>query len=324
MKTSEVLEVARLYYEQNKTQDEIAHQLSVSRSTISRALKLARARGYIRTVVVGPSIDSDHLQAWFRNRFDLQHVVIVPGEGNSQELLDSVGQTAATYLDRVIIEDTVLTVPGGRTLLSISKQLRPTHRPGVSIVPVMGGWVNESVISANEVVREMATRWQAKAETLFAPAIVSDTTARRALLREDSIRLTLEKAQSATVACLSVAAIHLALDGVPRPYDSSSGRIPKEDLNQLLNMGAVGETCAQFFDIRGNPIDTWNLEKTIAVSFEQFKQMATVIMAGVGVEKARALLGVCRSGIVTALIISEDLAYRIKELDEEGDTWDGK
>jgi DNA-binding transcriptional regulator LsrR (DeoR family) len=317
MKTDQVLEVARLYYEQNKTQNEIANRLSVSRSTISRMLKLARERGYIRTVVVGPSSEAEHLEAWFRDRFKLQHVVIVPGRGNSPELLESVGQTAASYLDYIIPDDAVLTVAGGRTLLSISRQLRPAYRPNVRVVPTMGGWVGGSAISANEAVREMATRWQAQAEILFAPAIVSDGMARRALLREASIDLTLKKARSATIACVSVAGIEPALNGVPRPYESSSGRIPQEDLNKLLELGAVGETCAQFFDIHGNPIDSWNREKTIAVSLDDFKKMSIVLVVGAGIQKARAFLGACRSGIITALIITEDLAYKIEQLDRD-------
>lgn len=317
MKTDQILDIARLYYEQNSTQEDIAQQLSISRSTVARALKLARERGYIRTIIVAPSKHAPRLEAWFRNRFKLQQVVIVPGEGNSQEVLESVGQAAATYLDHVISDDDVLTVSGGRTLMSLSKQLRPVSRPGLTVIPAMGGWVSESAISANEVAREMATGWNARAETLFAPAIVSDETARQAILREDSIRLTLQKARSATIACTGVAGVPANSHRAPRPYESSSGRIPEEDLKQLLEQGAIGEACAQFFDINGSPIDAWNRQKTIAVSIEDLKNIPMVVMLGVGLEKAKAFLGACRSGFITTLIITEDLAIEIEQLDRE-------
>jgi DNA-binding transcriptional regulator LsrR (DeoR family) len=316
MNIDQVLQIARHYYEQNKTQEEIAQQLLISRSTVSRALKVARERGYIRTIVVAPSSNAPRLEAWFRERFDLQHVVIVPGQGNSPEVLDSVGQTAATYLDHIVAEGAVLTVAGGRTLLAVSKQLRPAYRPDVTVVPVMGGWVGDSAISANEVVREIAVRWQARAESLFAPAIISDEIARQALWREESIRLTLEKARTATVACVSLAGVTRDPAGVHHHYARSSGLLPEEDHQRLLSLGAVGESCAQFFDINGQPLDVWNQAKTIAVSLHDLKKMPVVVMVAAGIEKAWATLGACRGGFVTVLIITEELACKIEQLDQ--------
>lgn len=316
MNVDQVLQIARLYYEQNKNQEEIAEQLSLSRSTVSRALKLARERGYIRTVVVAPSTSAPRLETWFRSRFNLQHVIIVPGRGNTSEVLDSVGQSAATYLDNIISDQAVLAVAGGRTLLSVSKQLRPAHRPNITVVPAMGGWVGDSAISANEVVREIAVRWHAQAEGLFAPAIVSDDVARQALWREESIRLTLEKAKTATIACISLAGIRPDPNGLHHHYTSSSGRIPEDDLQHLLDSGAVGESCAQFFNIEGHPIEAFNQTKTIALTFQNLKQIPDVIMVGAGIEKAQAFLGACRAGFITALIITDDLAYRIEQLDK--------
>lgn len=316
MNIEQVLQIARHYYEQNKTQEEIAQQLLVSRSTVSRALKLARERGYIRTIVVAPSSNAPRLEAWFRARFNLQHVVIVPGRGNAPEVLDSVGQTAAAYLHQIIPDQAILTVAGGRTMLAVSKQLRPAYRPDVTIVPVMGGWVGDSAISANEVVREMAVRWQARAESLFAPAIVSDDVARQALWREESIRRTLEKARSATVACISLAGVTPDPNGLHRYYIRSSGLLPDEDHHHLLASGAVGESCAQFFDINGLSLDAWNQAKTIAISLYDLKKIPMVMMVAAGVEKAWASLGACRGGFITALIITEELACKIEQLDQ--------
>jgi DNA-binding transcriptional regulator LsrR (DeoR family) len=316
MNTDQVLQIARLYYEQNKTQEEIAQQLSLSRSTVSRALKLARERGYIRTIVVAPSSSALELETWFRTRFNLQHVVIVPGRGSSPEVLDSLGQTAAIYLEQIVSDQTVLTIAGGRTLLAVSRQLRPAYRPNVTVVPAMGGWVGDSAISANEVVREIAVRWNARAETLFAPSIVSDDVARQALWREESIHRTLEKAGTATVACVSLAGVLPDPNGLHHHYTRSSGQISEAEHQRLLELGAVGETCAQFFDIHGCPIDAWNQTKTIAVSLQDFKKIPVVVMVGAGIEKAQAFLGACRGGFITALIITEDLAGSIEQLDQ--------
>jgi DNA-binding transcriptional regulator LsrR (DeoR family) len=246
----------------------------------------------------------------------LQHVVIVPGRGNAPEVLDSVGQTAAVYLNHIIPDQAILTVAGGRTLLAVSRQMRPAYRPDVTIVPAMGGWVGDSAISANEVVREIAIRWQTRAESLFAPAIVSDDRARQALWREESIGRTLEKARSAAVACISLAGLTPDPNGLHRYYSRSSGLLADEDHQHLLALGAVGESCAQFFDISGQPLNIWNQAKTIAISLYDLKKIPIVMMVAAGVEKAWASLGACRGGFITALIITEDLACKIEQLDQ--------
>lgn len=316
MQTDHILKIARLYYEQNKTQEEIGQQLSVSRSTISRALKLARERGYIRTVVVAPSSSAVRLEGWFRERFNLQHVVIVPGRGKSTDILDSVAYSAATYLDHIVPDEGILTVVGGRTLLSISRQIRPAYHPNLQIVPAMGGWVGQTAISANEVAREIALCWGAQASSLFVPAMVSDSLARQTLLREESIRLALQKAKSAQIACVGLAGISPSPDALQHPYESSSGHVPPEDLKCLLELGAVGETCAQFFDVNGQALDSWNHDKSIAIAIEDLKKMSAVVMVGAGLEKARAFLGACRGNFMTALIITEELAFEIEQLDK--------
>lgn len=322
MKTDQIIEIARLYYEQNTTQEDIARQLSISRSTVARALRLAKERGYIRTVVIAPSQNNYDLENWLRDQFNIRHVIIVPCQQDPQQDLDSVGKAAAAYLDSIISEHTILALSGGRTLYAINQHLRPAQRPNLTVVPAMGGLVTESAISANEIVREVATKWQASAEALFAPATMSDATAREALLREDSIRPALQKAKSASLVCTGLAVVKSTTE-VPRPYESSSGRVSQEDMQQLQGLGAVCEVCAQFLDIQGNEITSWNENKTIALSIADFKRMFTIVV-GAGREKAPAFLAACRNGFISALFITEDLAMEIERLANPDNEIEGK
>jgi DNA-binding transcriptional regulator LsrR (DeoR family) len=310
MHAQQVLDIARLYYQQNLGQDDIARLLDVSRSTVSRALKAARERGMVRVTIIHPSPRAAALEAWLRGNFGFEHVMIVPALGDAESDLHAVAQAAASYLDHIVPARGTLGVAAGRTLLSISQQLRPTSRPDLSIVPVMGGWVSASSISPNEVVRMVADRWGARGDSLFAPAFVSDAQAREALLREEGIRRPLEMARRADVACMSTAPL-LPLSTEWKAHHTS---ISDEDARRLTSMGAVGETCAQFLTDDGVPLDRWNLEKTIALSIDEFRAIPKVVMVAAGIEKARALLACCRSGFISALIVTEDLAARLERL----------
>ncbi len=319
VKTEQILDMARRHFEDNMPQEAIARDLSVSTSTVSRALKLARERGWVRTVVVGPSEGAFQLESWLRKRFRLAYVAVVPAPAGGQDALEAVAQAGAAYVERVAPARGAVTVAGGRTLTALARQLRPAHRPGLAVLPAMGGWVGQSAIGANEVARAIALRWDAQAGALFAPSFVSDDHVRQTLLAEESIRDTLEKARNASLACIGIAAVTPELSMEQARYASSAGIVSVEDTRYLLGLGAVGETCAQFFDIEGNLLDSWNRERTVALLLNDFRNIPAVLAVGTGVEKARAFLGACRAGLMTALVIDEHLALEMKHLDREDD-----
>lgn len=313
MDIEQIIEIARMYYEQNLSQEDIALKAKISRATVSRALKDARERGFIRTVVISPSEVSQRLQDWLRTCFNLKFVAIAPSRTDTDASIDLVGQVAAAHLEATVTQDCVLGVAGGRTMLSLARQLKPADRPGVLVLPIMGGWIGQTAICASDVAREIAERWNARANVLFAPALVKDEIARQALLREEAITEILRGASNADMAVIGIASVTLEVNA--GDYVSGTGRISSRDVAELVKRGVVGETCAQFFDIKGRPVDVWNRTRTIAVPLEDLVKMPNVLAVGAGADKARAFLGACRMGIVKSLIVSEDLASEMQRLD---------
>src|SRR5690606_28378303 len=107
------------------------------------------------------------------------------------------------------------------------------------------------------------------------------------------------------------------------PYESSSGRVSQEDMQQLQAQGAVCEVCAQFLDKHGHEITWWNAHKTIALSIADFMRMFTIVV-GAGKDKAPAFLAACRNGFISALFITEDLAVEIERLAHLDNDVEGK
>ena len=77
-----LLRVARLYHVQSETMDAIAHQLGVSRSTVSRLLKEARDRGLVRVSIVDPESSLGygliHQLGWTTVEGDKDYVLLEP------------------------------------------------------------------------------------------------------------------------------------------------------------------------------------------------------------------------------------------------------
>jgi len=317
IKDDRVIEIARMNIEQNLSQEDISIKLGISRATVSRALKEARNRGYIRTIVVPPSSQADMLVEWIKRSYDLKYVAVTPAREDVDEAMDLIAQVAANYFEHNTFESTRIGVAGGRTVMSMVKRLRPANRSGSLILPIMGCWLEHSAISATEIAREIALRWNAQAEALFIPAFVPDEAARQGLLRVSSIAETLDKAKQLDFACIGVASVSADLKIGKKEYVSGSGRVSEIDLEQLLAHGAVGEICAQFFDEYGNTIEFWNQSKYIAVSLEDLRKVRDVLALGAEKEKARAFLGGCKLGIIKSLIVSESLAVEMYRLHNE-------
>ena len=70
-----LVEVARMYYDQDLTQQEIADKIYVSRSRVSRLIKKAKALGIVE-IIIKPSFENHHnLEKILRDRFSLKDVL---------------------------------------------------------------------------------------------------------------------------------------------------------------------------------------------------------------------------------------------------------
>ena len=73
--------VAELYYDEDKTQDEIGGLLGVSRWKVGRLLQQARVEGIVRIEIVHPRARKLGIERELRSRFGLADAVVVPNGG---------------------------------------------------------------------------------------------------------------------------------------------------------------------------------------------------------------------------------------------------
>ena len=71
-KHMQAIQIARLYFEEHKTQEEIAAEMGVSRPTVSRSIKPSHRIGAVRIYVVDPYSDLSELEEALKTRFALQ------------------------------------------------------------------------------------------------------------------------------------------------------------------------------------------------------------------------------------------------------------
>ena len=79
-KTSSLVDVARLYYEHDFSQQDIAKKLGISRPSVSRMLQKAREMGIIRIKIFDPEQRGSHQEKALQNIYGLKKVILVPNE----------------------------------------------------------------------------------------------------------------------------------------------------------------------------------------------------------------------------------------------------
>lgn len=106
-----IAEIARMYYVEGRSQQEIANQLFFSKAKVSRALRLAREENVVEFHINYPSSRSSVLEAELKRRFGLKETLVVTDlydNLNTDISIKRIGKVAASYLDEILDRKSVV------------------------------------------------------------------------------------------------------------------------------------------------------------------------------------------------------------------------
>ena len=113
----QLLAVAKMYYEQGLTQQEIAEKVFLSRSHVSRMLKEARALGIVEIIIRSPFENHVSLEISLAERFGMEKILVAYTENTGpREEFNSVCSMGASYLNSILTNRSVLAVSKGKTV----------------------------------------------------------------------------------------------------------------------------------------------------------------------------------------------------------------
>ncbi|OFJ55406.1 sugar-binding transcriptional regulator [Mycolicibacterium grossiae] len=291
---------ARLYYEDDATQAEVAEKLGTSRATVSRLLAEAKRQGIVRIEVVPPAeARPGDLADQLARALKLESVYLsaplpIPAPGRT--VLDVMGRALAPAVGRALSEagllpGDVLLVSSGRTVYEVA-QHELTSLPGVVVAPTVGGNDQpEEWYQTNEITRLVANRVGGRANYLFAPALPGPELY-RSLLKDPSIQRVLHQWPTARCALMGVGAPPLTRSDIPRfvPTGSSSLR------------AAVGDVCSRFYDRAGAPVHFEGSDRLIALELESLHHVPVTIAVAVGQDKISSITAGARGGYFKQLV----------------------
>jgi DNA-binding transcriptional regulator LsrR (DeoR family) len=318
-----LLAAARLYYQQDRSQAEIAATLGTSRSNVSRMLTEAQRQGIVEIRINDPEGRVHELEDELRSTFGLSEVRVahtrnVPG----LRMEDAVGTQAARLLLDELKDSMTVALSWGHALQSMVYATTADHEHHrVTLVQLVGGLSSISnEISGQELVRELAVRLGAEYRFLHAPATLESSTSRDALLGEPSITDALDDARGADIAFVGV--------GTPTHGSSSaildSLTLSDSESEAFWGREPVGDVAARYYNAQGAPIRGAVDDRVLGIGLEDLLEIPNVVGVASGRAKAPGVLGALRGRIIDSLVCDEALARSVLSAAGSGSTTGGK
>ncbi len=292
-KIERLSKVARMYYEDDRTQGEIADALHVSRPLVSRMLREARDMGIVEIRVRQSACDSDVLLARMCQRYGLAGGVLVQEEESDSRTNQMLVQHLLTHIEAEQPE--TLGIGWGTLIGALASALehvppRPTSVK--TVCPLIG---NSSVASRNyhtdENVRIIAGGLCAQPKFLYTPAFAAD--------EQDRVKLWDTSHYQDITAQWD--RLDMALVGI---HESAT----PVDVNHVYADDAMtaGHMVAYTFDINGRIMQP-GVDCAVHIPLEKLQQCRQVIGLCAADVSPRTLAGALRTGLLTHVFAKESL-----------------
>ena len=303
--------IASLYYDQNKTQQEIADITGITRSGISRALDEAREKGVIQITVNYPWQTDSELEQTLQAKFNLKAVrVLKDGNKPDTDIFRGLGKVAAEYFSSVVKENSVIGISWGTLLYQTIRAIEKQSLPRAEVLQLVGGTGAEKGSTIGPLLAPMmAERLDCKCYFMNAPMITKSVGLSNSLLQEPVVRETLEKAREADIALVGIGALDLS---IYNPY--RLGYVSAAEVDEMLAAGAVGDVCGYHYSIDGKVLDLDVNRRIVHVSLDVMRKIDKVIGIAGRLIKAEAILGALSGGLINVLVTDETAAQEVLRL----------
>lgn len=309
---SDIVKVCLLYYQENKTQEEISGLMGISRFKISRLLSQAKKEGVISIRINDPMGNIGETEIELAKKFRLKEAVIVRrSQLVGKTDLAQIGETGARYLTRIIDKIKVLSVAWGITLRHVVNSMEATKTEDLTVVQLTGSMGVIGGTDTNMLTMMLSEKLSAKSLLLQAPLLVRDEKTKNAFLREGKIAETLAMAKTADMALLGI--------GLANQEGAlyRAGLLRGKDYDEAAVKGAVGALCGRLYDICGKPcIVDWD-KRVIGLTLEELRKVKHKVGIAGGHEKLDAIVGALRGRFLDVLITDEGTAQSLLGVTQE-------
>ena len=237
-----------LYFIAGHTQDEIAKMLKVSRASAQRLVSLCLAERLITFRLEHPIAACMELAARLKDLFHLAYCEVVPTDPAAPLSAAGIAERAANILNRRCAPRSRRSwrLGTGRAVRAAVERVSPIDCPNHQIVSLVGNISADGSASFFDTVGRLADRTKARHYPMPLPFLMSSERERDQMLEIDPIARVRAVAAKADLRLVGDRA-----DGSAARKCYVDGFVSREELLEMMRLGAVGELTGWAFDEQG-------------------------------------------------------------------------
>lgn len=301
-----ISKIARLYYVGNLTQQEIADNLNISRTKVSRCLDKAREEGIIEIKINSPQEDYSDLEYEIEKKYSLKECIIVPTYDRREDILKDMAYALGGMFKRIIEDGDYVGIGWGTSLKAIADYLDPEIKIDIKVVPLIGGIGKVGTgIHTNLVARTLANKFGGVSYMINSPAVLDSSEAKEIMQNDSNTREIIKMSGRVRTAMVGMSDIGLQSTLL------KNGNFKVEEFDYLNSLGVAGDVNLIFIDENGRYIQNEINKRIITTPIEIIKKIENIIGVGFGDRKLKVILGALRGGIINILLTDETTAKNI-------------
>lgn len=306
-KIKKLVTISQLYYEENKTQNEIAKEMGISRALISRYLTEARNYGVVKIQIQSPVEEAKIMLENLQKQFGIRGGYVVANSLNEADTNKDIADVVIEGLKE--LNGMPIGVGWGSIIGTITHQLlkKPAMSTGSKVYPLVG---NSMVFNRNyhpsEIISVFAEKTGGTPVYWSAPAFVESA-------EEMKLQKEMDNYKTIESGWKSVKVAFVNIGNYPSVPDFATAASYG---NKLMEQKAVGKLLCYYYDINGHMIKP-HMECTMQIPMEILSKRKYVVgVCGANVHP-KALEGALKTGIFTHVVAAKNIVERITQNSEK-------
>jgi len=298
--------IARLYYSEKLTQQEIAGRLNISRTKVSRYLDEARKDKIVEIKINLPEEDYSNLEYRIEKSFRIKECTVVPTFENKEEILKMMAGPLNNLFERILAGGSYLGIGWGSSLKGISDYINVRGKSDIKVVPIIGGLGKIGTgVHTNSVAKNIADRLGSISYMIHSPAVLDSKEIREIVENDSNTREIIKLSEKIDTALVGLSDIG------PDSTLIKTGSFSLEEFKYLDSLGVVGDVNLIFINENGKHVPNRIDERIVRISPDRLKKVKNVIGVAFGRRKLKVILGALRSGLINILFTDEETAENI-------------